>query len=369
MLYCVLQLYEIQDIHTYIEEYNKDLEIDKIDEEDLDFTVVKNDTRPPGVVYINYPTFQSYEAVEFSHIENGTVRIPHIIHQMCNVPMVPDQFVDAMKSFVKYNPTWQYRFWTYDSGRKLLEKYHPYLVNIYDTFGENDVKKSDLLRYALIYEYGGVYADLDVKNLRSLNKTTTKYACILPTEPFEHSSIIYLEQAIMSSAVLLCRPKHPFYKQLLLNLQLADPNGHPVGTTGPVYLTANYLKYNNLTKQDLNKMVYDNKTNTPYFYRGTRDEEGDDGIYIPNSQYFMDNVDPGLLNDKGEFKPCFDEPLYKSSVLKQRACKEFESRKVLRKEKRYTFTFHYWAHLWTTDQRHMRRANITEFIPTAILYT
>lgn len=282
--------------------------------------------------------------------------------------MVPDQFVQPMKSFVKYNPKWQYRFWTYESGRKLLKKHHPYLIKTYDKFGENDVKKSDLLRYAVLYEYGGVYADLDVKNVRPLDITTTKYACIVPTEPFEHSGIIYLAEAVMSSAVLLCRPKHPFFEQLLLNLQLADPKGHPVGTSGPVYLTKNYLKYNNLTTEDLSKTAPDNKTNSPYFYKGTRDVESDDGIYIPNSQYFMDDIDPDRFNEDRELNDCIKKPLHKLEIIKQRACKEFESRKQLRKERTYAFTVHYWFHLWTKSQDHMRRVNLTEFIPTAILY-
>ncbi|XP_053400496.1 uncharacterized protein LOC128557287 [Mercenaria mercenaria] len=321
---------------------------------------------------IKYPLFQSNVPAEFPHIVNGTPRIPHIIHQIGDSTKISDNFLEGMRSFVKQNPTWVYRFWTYDSGYRFLKKYHPYLVDIYHNFGEKDVKKADLLRYAVIYTYGGIYADLDVKNLRSLNITTTKYACIIPTEPFEHAGIIYRENFILSSSVLLCRPNHPFFEMLLKYLQLANPRGHPVATTGPVYLTRIYMKYNNLSYQDVSMSVLnDSRSNSPYFYKGTIDEESDEGIYIPNSQYFGDKVEPDRINKKGDLKDCAKELLVNAPVLKQRACKEFESRKVLRKDKTFTFTLHYWFHLWSQGKEtldFMQRYDITEVIPNAVLF-
>jgi hypothetical protein len=132
-----------------------------------------------------------------------------------------------------------------------------------------------------------------------------------------------------------------------------------------------YLKYNNITKSDLLKSVADTTSNSPYFYKGTRDEDSEDGIYIPNSQYFMDNVDPMLRNEDGEIKECVDKSLDAFSFLEKRACTEFESRKTIRKEKRFTFTIHYWFHLWTyTDSfaKKMPRVHIKQIIPKAISF-
>ena len=319
-----------------------------------------------------YPLFQSNVAAEFPTDLNATSRIPHIIHQIWSNENVPSIFEKPMRSFVSNNPTWEYRFWTYSSGRNFLLKYHSYLVDIYDKFDSNDVKKSDLLRMAIIYEYGGVYVDLDMKNLRPLNITTVKYACILPTEPFEHSTLIYDEEVIMSTAVLLCRPKHPFIKDVLLSMRNVDPKGNPVEATGPYHVTQIYLKYNNIIKTNLHKH-FDNtdiKQNSPYFYKGTRDVESDDGIYIPNSQYFMDEIDPMLRNEDGNIKKCVDKSLNALSFLEKRGCTEYESRKLIRNQRRYTFMIHYWYHFWTLTEdyaKNMRRVHIKQIIPKAVL--
>lgn len=325
-----------------------------------------------AVQRIKLRLFQPNESAEFPHVRNGTAIIPHIIHQIADSERIPDNFFLSMRSFVKYNPTWEYRFWTYNSGYNFLVKYHPYLADLYDSFGEGDVKKSDLLRLAVLYEYGGLYADLDVTNLRSLNITTTKYACIIPTEAFEHAAIIYREAFMLTTSVMLCRPKHPFLERVLLHLQLADPRGHPVGTTGPAYLTKMFKLYANYSVFDATNELNNTRTNAPYFSKGTIDEEGIDGIYIPNSQYFADSVDPEQITNNGSLKDCLvNGPLEKADEFLQRACKEFESRRVVRKEKKYTFTLHHWFHLWTKGQDYkemLQYYNIKEVIPKVILF-
>jgi mannosyltransferase OCH1-like enzyme len=363
-------------ISVFLSAKTKELEKEEMNEEenvrDLIELQHKKLAEPRLEVLRNfkYPIYQPSEPAEFPHVVNGTIRIPHIIHQICNTASIPDNFLLAMRSFVKYNPTWEYRFWTYKSGHNFLRKYHPYLVDIYDSFGENDVKKSDLLRLAVLYEYGGVYADLDVSNVRSLNITTTKYACIIPTEPFEHAGLLYRQEFVLTTSVLLCRPKHPFFERLLLQLQIARPRGHPVTTTGPAFLTGMYLKYNNITWSDVSVFIVNGtQSNAPYFFKGHRDEENDDAIYIPNGQYFGDKIDPSWINGAGELKAC--GLTKETDIHTLRSCKEFESRKAVRKEKLYTFTVHHWFHWWVQGEdfnKFLQTYDIKEVIPKAILF-
>ena len=39
----------------------------------------------------------------------------------------------------------------------------------------------------VLYEYGEVYADLDMEALRPLDDIVTQYSCILSQEPLEHA--------------------------------------------------------------------------------------------------------------------------------------------------------------------------------------
>ncbi|XP_053394282.1 uncharacterized protein LOC128555577 isoform X2 [Mercenaria mercenaria] len=103
-----------------------------------------NSTPMPSIPV--YPLFQSAKEEEFPATDGPLPRIPHIIHQIFSDKMIPEMYIKHMRSFIKHNPTWDYRFWTYQSGRRLLLKRHPYLVKVYNKFG-NSVKRSDLLRY------------------------------------------------------------------------------------------------------------------------------------------------------------------------------------------------------------------------------
>ena len=315
--------------------------------------------------------FQSVEEEEFPSTDNKEPRIPHIIHQMYADEMIPQRYVNLVKSFIRLNPTWEYRFWTDQTGRQLLQKHHPYLVNVYDKFG-NNVKRSDMLRYAVLYEYGGFYADFDMENLRSLNNTTFKYACIFPVEPFEHSAFLYKKPYIINNAFMGCRPKHPFLKLLLSVLRGANVHSEPVGTTGPVFVTKMFIRYNEIRNESLDKNKTDWSSNSPYFYKGQLQEIDNNAVYVPNSQYFMDKIDPIHLHRDGNGKfPTLCKNVQILSHLQQRGCFELSSRKIIRANRKYTYTLHHWYHLWCNKKEvieKLEKVNISSVVHNCIQY-
>ncbi|KAH3723801.1 hypothetical protein DPMN_049595 [Dreissena polymorpha] len=166
--------------------------------------------------------FQPFIDVEFPHVETDVPRIPHNIHQIWirhhNTTEtdieVPEQFEQYMKTFPKWNPSWKYYFWTHRTSIKLLEERHPELLTFYyKTLVP--VQKSDLMRYVVVYEFGGLYVDLDTSCLRSLDIVTTKYSCIVLPEPFEDGIIWENIPYRIPNGVFLCRAKHPFLEQVL----------------------------------------------------------------------------------------------------------------------------------------------------------
>jgi hypothetical protein len=318
-----------------------------------------------------YPLlFQSAEEEEFPSSNGNVSRIPHIIHQMYADDMIPEMYINHVRSFIQNNPTWEYRFWTDESGRQLLQKHHPYLVDVYDNFGSN-VKRSDLLRYAVLYEYGGFYADLDMDNLRSLNISTMKYACIVPVEPFEHSVLLNGMPFLMNNAIMSCRPKHPFFKLLLSKLRYAHPSGYPVGTTGPGFVTRIFYEYNNMNHFPSLRNKTEWSSNSPYFYKGELKETDNNAVYVPNSQYFMDNLDPVHVTENGKFTQLCKQTQNLSGMY-IRACSEFHRRKKVRENKKYTFTVHHWYHLWEMSKSsvsNLKKVNISSIVPKVIRYT
>jgi hypothetical protein len=106
---------------------------------------------------------------------------PHIIHQMWLDKRTEDnseppskylndpqgRFVDSYK---KWNPTYEYRFWNMKAVKALFAR--PEFAR-WRLFWESKltfhIERCDFARYAVMYAFGGVYADLDSTCVRSLD--------------------------------------------------------------------------------------------------------------------------------------------------------------------------------------------------------
>lgn len=93
--------------------------------------------------------------------------IPQTIHQIWLGSSVPKKFMEGMADWSLLNPGWHYNLWTAPM---------PDMVNADLYRNAQDVVKddavwqfrADLLRYEILYRYGGFYADTDTKPLRPL---------------------------------------------------------------------------------------------------------------------------------------------------------------------------------------------------------
>ncbi len=84
-------------------------------------------------------------------------RIPLKIHQIWIGPRpVPEKFLWLMESWKKHHPEWEYKLWTNAD----LEKF-PFVNKAAFDATPNWGMKSDILRYEILYQYGGLYVDLD----------------------------------------------------------------------------------------------------------------------------------------------------------------------------------------------------------------
>lgn len=280
---------------------------------------------------------------DFPTVDSDKPRIPHIIHQTYKTTQIPSAFTSYVKSFVTYNPGWTYVFWTDESARKLISDRHPYLLKLWDNY-KLPINKADALRYVVLYEFGGVYADLDYECLRPLDRVTMKYACIFPTEPFEHSVFRNEIPYFINNAIMLCRPKHPFIKQILENLARTRVMIEQIDVAGPAFITFNFLVYNNIT--DIYKTKTTNDSNSPYFYKGDLPEDDINAVYVPNSIYFMNTLDEHLGSERKYYKIC--SKFYELNSLLRRACVNLYRRGFHREDHVYTFAKHHWFQTYIT---------------------
>ncbi len=154
--------------------------------------------------------------------------IPKIIHQIWLGGPLPEKYKHWIDSWKKHHPTWEYKLWTDDDVKK-LNLYNQELYDNLTNFGP----KVDILRYEILYQFGGLYVDTDFECFKShdiLHHCYSFYAGI------EDGKAIALGNALLASA-----PGHPILEQLVKNVNFKVENEDnmwaTVAGTGPGYIT------------------------------------------------------------------------------------------------------------------------------------
>lgn len=111
-----------------------------------------------------------YEQNHFSKIDRSVEpKIPKIIHQIWIGPKPLPEIVEKFaKTWQRLNPNFTYMLWTnFDIDEILMEMTdeHRGLYEAVEPFQA----KADLLRYYILYKYGGLYVDADIKCLASFD--------------------------------------------------------------------------------------------------------------------------------------------------------------------------------------------------------
>ncbi|MGB8702355.1 MAG: glycosyltransferase [Thermosynechococcaceae cyanobacterium] len=140
-------------------------------------------------------------------------KIPKIIHQIwIGNRQIPHNLNEYQKTWIEKNPDWEYKLWTNEEVKEytFCNEELKFLFSQSLTLGE----RVDVLRYDILYQYGGIYADCDC-------------ICLKPFDIFAHrydffAGIFQPMFATMENAVFLqnclvgAKPKHPIIKKIAL---------------------------------------------------------------------------------------------------------------------------------------------------------
>lgn len=194
------------------------------------------------------------------------IPIPKLIHQIHfgGVPRYLYKFTKEMASLRKHHKDWGYTLWTEKEANELiLTKYAKY-HNLFESL--SIMEKSDFFRYLLMFEFGGVYCDLDVLFHRSIDSFFTD-SCVIdrlvrgtnkPSEnptreafnPQKYSMFLHGENRIIdgSSPVnnffIMSQPKNDFWIHVIDEIVGRDESYSIYDRTGFVCLTT-MLKFHN----------------------------------------------------------------------------------------------------------------------------
>lgn len=165
----------------------------------------------------------------------SVANIPKSIH-MIWLGSPPTPFVKfAIASWKKHHPLWDLKLWT-DEQIKELTWSHPKSEFLFKN-AKNWAEKSDILRFEILYQYGGVYADTDAVCLKPLDSLIESglsfFAC------FEENKIQHLGCSLIGSAVIIAAQNHPIFHRCLdySSSEAENPKAKQYIRSGPGPLT------------------------------------------------------------------------------------------------------------------------------------
>jgi inositol phosphorylceramide mannosyltransferase catalytic subunit len=124
--------------------------------------------------------------------------IPPVIHLIW-LGSTPPPTVDlAIASWKKYHPKWEIILWTDEK----LKKFSWSNARSEDFFkeGKNWAEKSDILRFEILYQFGGIYSDTDVICLKSFEGLVTRGLTFFAG--FESNKIKRFGRPLIGSAII-----------------------------------------------------------------------------------------------------------------------------------------------------------------------
>ncbi len=180
-----------------------------------------------------------------------------IIHQTYKTTVLPDKWKNTPQSWQSLNPSFEYKFWTDEMIDQFVQTKFPQHYDYFRSLPYN-IQRVDMVRYMWLYEYGGIYADLDL-------------ACIKPIEPlllfyetsFPRAEVILVpsqnavndggtgETPELTNAFMISKPKCSFWLHVINTLKkkcipwYANFSRHlyVIFTTGPRLVLRAYKSY------------------------------------------------------------------------------------------------------------------------------
>ena len=207
-----------------------------------------------------------------SKMETETVYdVPQILHFIWIGSKISDRYVQFIKTYRDKNPNYQMYLWVdndFSLQNEKLQDLDIYvkdvrktnLINreIYD-MDSNFGAKSDILRYEVVFKYGGIYTDIDSVAVKPFDQN------------FRHSFVTYSPDYKNLSNAFFGFPANSKYllfviKSLPTHYKVTRKQWPP-SRTGPGYFTTCFLTYNDDRINLIHKDVVLNRKSNSYTYQ------------------------------------------------------------------------------------------------------
>ena len=94
--------------------------------------------------------------------------IPKIVHLTWKTKTIPEKFKRTIQSWRRTNPEWELKLWTDEDNRNYIANNYPDFLTTFEGYPYG-IQRADAIRYFLLKDFGGIYCDLDIEVLGSMN--------------------------------------------------------------------------------------------------------------------------------------------------------------------------------------------------------
>lgn len=162
---------------------------------------------------------------------SSSFSIPPIVHIIWMGSTPPPAVELAIESWKKHNPNYRIKLWT-DKDIQNFAWSSDRSENFFKK-GKNWAEKSDILRFEILYQFGGIYSDTDVICLNSFDDLITKGLTFFAG--FESNKIKRFGRPLIGSAIIGAEKNSYIIKRCLDFSQTAEeaPTIHQHIRSGP----------------------------------------------------------------------------------------------------------------------------------------
>lgn len=225
--------------------------------------LTKNELRPVNYTKVLIEA-DGDKKEQYSYIPDRPLLIPKIIHQTYIDENIPDKWKKTHQSVLDFNPSYKYVLWTDASAREFIQKNYEWFLPTFDSYPYN-IMRADVIRYFVLFHYGGIYIDLDNGCLQNMDPLLTVPAWLRKTDPTG-----------VSNDLMAAVPNHPYFQKVLDNLQHYNHNWYIsyitiMFSTGPVMLSVllkQYKRWGVPAAERVRILEPLRNRTSPFFYQG-----------------------------------------------------------------------------------------------------
>jgi mannosyltransferase OCH1-like enzyme len=159
-----------------------------------------------------------------------TDEVPKIIHQTAPADKSKWHVIWNMcqRTWFQQFPQHTYLMWTDEGVDDFIKTKYPAFYPTFRAYDKN-IKRFDAVRYFLLYEYGGIYADMDYQCVKAFHH-------VLPAGKVSIAESMYAMDEGFQNALMASPPKHPFWLFVIDELLRRRDEEDVLYATGPLLI-------------------------------------------------------------------------------------------------------------------------------------